>query len=175
MLPVKANNNELKHSLLVRWKWQNYDDSISQDESVFEFESQREDIDWGTLKNPYDLHAVSNENDLVGRKELVETMYNKLTSDTIGSCLIFGQKRVGKTSIAQTLVSKISKENKLFPIFINLAHLNTSSTVDFIRTLSKAIVKRLLANNELNKLQIDKPNFKEQLSLSPEIADYFLL
>ena len=175
VLPVKANNNELKHSLLVQWTWQNYDDSISQDESVFEFESQREDIDWENLKykSPYSLHAVSREEELVGRKELVENIYGKLISESIESCMIFGQKRVGKTSIAKTLESKISKENKLFPIFINLAHLNTSSTIDFIRTLSKAIVKRLLANSELNKLQIDQPNFKEQFSLSPEIADYF--
>jgi hypothetical protein len=173
VLPVKANNNELKHSLLVRWTWQNYDNSISQNEFLFEFESQREDIDWENLKykSPYNLHAVSSEEELVGRKELVENIYGKLISESIESCMIFGQKRVGKTSIAQTLESKILRGKKLFPIFIKVGDLSKTSSHNFISTLGEAIVEATLYSNELNNFVISKPEFKD--SLSPKLPYYF--
>ena len=173
VLPVKTTNSVLNHSLLVQWTWENYDNSISQVEFLFEFESQREDIDWEKIKykSPYSLHAVFSEEDLVGRKELVENIYGKLISETIESCMIFGQKRVCKTSIAQTLASKISREGKLFSIFIKIGDLDKTSPSNFIRTLGEAIVEETLVNPELNKFEIIKPEFKD--SLSPKLASYF--
>lgn len=174
ILPVVVSSNKTESpSLLIRYSWRNYDNQHISEDKFFEFESQKEDIDWDKLKfkRPYSLQAVKTEEELVGRKELVENIYANLISDTIQSAMIFGQKRVGKTSIAQALANKIQKEIDFVPIFIKVGDLDKTSPKKFNKTLGEAIVEETLYHNELSKLEINKPVFDEVLS--PPLANYF--
>lgn len=174
IVPVTVASNEIKKpSLLIQWSWQNYDKSLGCEEEVFELESQREDINWDDLKlkRPYSLQAVETEKELIGRRELIANIYANLISDTIESAMIFGQKRVGKTSIAKTLRSKILQKANIVPVFIKIGDLDKTSPSNFIRTLGDAIVEETLDHNELSRLEISKPVFTEVLS--PPLATYF--
>jgi len=175
VLPVRVSPGEAEEnlSLLIQWSWQNYDKTSVLNEEVFELESQREDISWDDLKlrRPYSLQAVETEKELVGRRELVANIYSNLISDTIESAMIFGQKRVGKTSIAKTLANKLLKEANLVPIFIKVGDLDKTSSSNFIKTLGEAIVEETLYHEDLSRAEISKPTFSEVLS--PPLATYF--
>jgi len=159
-------------SLLIRYSWYNYDKGFNFTDEVFEFESQKEDINWEKLKlrRPYSLQAVKTEEELVGRKELVANIYANLISDTIESAIIFGQKRVGKTSIAQALANKIQKERNFVPVFIKVGNLDKTKPSNFIKTLGEDIVEQI-HGSELAELGIDKPIFDNVLS--PPLSIYF--
>lgn len=174
ILPVVVSSTKTSNpSLLVHYSWRNYDNSNVSEEELFEVESQKEDIDWDSLKfrRPYSLQAVETEEELVGRKELVANIYANLISDTIQSVMIFGQKRVGKTSIAKAIANKIQKEIDFVPIFVKVGDLDKTSPRNFIKTLGEAIVEETQYHHELSKSGIDKPIFDEVLS--PPLSTYF--
>lgn len=174
ILPVKVLDDAVKNpSLLIQWSWQNYDKSFITEEDLFEFESQREDVNWEEMKlrRPYSLQAVETEEDLVGRKELVANIHANLISDTIESAMVFGQKRVGKTSIAKTLSNKLEKDTNFIPIFIKVGDLDKTSSRNFIKTLGDAIVEETLYHEDLNRFEIKTPDFEDVLS--PPLAMYF--
>lgn len=167
------SNETASYSLLVSWSWKNYDKSSISKEEIFEFEPQREDIDWDNLKfrSPYSLQAVATEKELIGRKELVANIYANLISDTIESAMIFGQKRVGKTSIAKALGNKLQNEESFVPVFIKVGDLNTTSPQSLIKTLGDEIVEETIGHDKLSKFEIIRPTFDEVLS--PPLARYF--
>ena len=69
---------------------------------------QREDIDWDELdlRQPYSLE-VAYDDDFYGRKDVVNRIVRRITSDAMQSCYISGQKRVGKSSLAKAIQSKL--------------------------------------------------------------------
>jgi hypothetical protein len=162
-----------KPGLFVRWSWRNYDKTRFSEDNVFEFDSQRPDINWDELKlrRPYSLQAVDTEEELIGRGNQVQAIYANLIADKVESTMIFGQKRVGKTSIARTLANKLNKEANLIPLYIKVGDLDKTSPSHCVRTLGDAIVEETSYSDEISKLAIDKPVFNEVLS--PPLAKYF--
>jgi len=71
--------------------------------------AQRGDIDWRALaqKEPYSLEPVTSESQLVGRKDALDRLFATVNAKNAGSVIIHGQKRVGKTSIAKALESRL--------------------------------------------------------------------
>ena len=90
------------------------------DSCEFEFrvEAQREDVDWERveLTEPYSLEAVTSENDLIGRKTELRQLRRLANLKAVGSGFIHGQKRVGKTSLANAVfqLSEVSVPRRLF-------------------------------------------------------------
>ena len=74
-------------------------------------ESQRENVDWESVetKEPYSLEAVSSDADLVGRRSELLQLMRSITVPTVGSGFIYGQKRVGKTSIANAVKNRLQR------------------------------------------------------------------
>lgn len=103
-------------------RWTNFDKSISEHSFFFELSGQRSDIDWKNLsmEDPYALEPVSSEDDLIGRKDVLDQLLIQARSKALGSCLILGQKRVGKTSIVKTLCNRLShsKESNVQAIYL---------------------------------------------------------
>ena len=63
---------------------------------------QRTDVDWDLLASthPYSLE-VAYEADFYGRKDVLNRIIRRITSNAMQSCYITGQKRVGKSSLAR--------------------------------------------------------------------------
>ena len=72
-------------------------------------DSQRENVDWESVetKEPYSLEAVSSDAELVGRRSELLQLMRLITVPTVGSGFIYGQKRVGKTSLANVVKNRL--------------------------------------------------------------------
>ena len=71
--------------------------------------AQREDVDWASVEftEPYSLEAVTTEDDLIGRKDELKRLLRLTNLQTVGSGYIYGQKRVGKTSLANAVAESL--------------------------------------------------------------------
>lgn len=69
---------------------------------------QRTDINWESLayRRPYSLE-VAPESEFFGREDAIRRILGQLYSDVMVSCYITGQKRVGKSSLAHAVKSRI--------------------------------------------------------------------
>ena len=104
----------------IEVNWHNADGSRIQHSLQLELEGQRTDIDWENLEleDPYSLEPVETYDQLVGRKEIINQLVRQSRAKSIGSSYIFGQKRVGKTSIAKALQSRLSQYDNLLVIYL---------------------------------------------------------
>ena len=74
-------------------------------------ESQRENVDWEIVetKEPYSLEAIPSDAELVGRRSELLQLMRLITVPTGGSGIIYGQKRVGKTSLANAVRNRLQR------------------------------------------------------------------
>ena len=88
---------------------------------TFEVPAQRDDIHWSSveLTEPYSLEPIATENDLIGRKAELTRLLRLANSQTVGSGFIFGQKRVGNTSLANTVEESLESSSEVEWIVIN--------------------------------------------------------
>ncbi|HTA06080.1 MAG TPA: ATP-binding protein, partial [Solirubrobacteraceae bacterium] len=91
--------------------WNDSDGTARAERFDLVFESQRSDIDWERLEQPYDLEPVSTTDELVGRSETLSELQDLALGARVGNAFVTGQKRVGKTSIVLTLQSVLSESN----------------------------------------------------------------
>ncbi|MFH4630858.1 ATP-binding protein [Vibrio alginolyticus] len=134
-----------------------YDYANNEYETEFEISltPQNSDIDWDSIKykQPYSLESIENEAELIGRKDLLETITEKLRLRKMESSIIYGQKRVGKTSLARTIQNRFLSQKDYINIFIETGSLDKSSPEMFIKSLGKKIIKNI-------KLKINNPAIK---------------
>jgi len=90
---------------IVEIAWRNYDRSEDTSDSYFDAMAQRSNIDWESLKanNPYSLSWIDDERKLIGRDDMKARLISAISQTGVGSAVIKGQKRVGKTSLALTI------------------------------------------------------------------------
>lgn len=166
-ISCKVTRSEKQAILILELAWENFDSSEIKKEFYLEFESQNYEIDWDSLaiEEPYSLEPVITEEELVGRTEQLNTLIGRSKAKSIGSSYIFGQKRVGKTSIAQTLKARL---NRLMPsnyLVIDLegGDYANSDPVITIENLAKKICERIKqSNSQFDGLEI--PSFNGALS-----------
>ncbi len=99
-------------SVVVQWR--NYDGTGGESEFTFELAGQRSDVPWEQLarQEPYSTEPVSTEAELIGRQDILNDLLARAQASSVGSSYVFGQKRVGKTSLVQTLKTEL---NKIYP------------------------------------------------------------
>ena len=87
----------------------------------FWVQAQREDIDWEQVEitEPYSLEAVTSGHDLVGRKTELRQLQRLANLKAVGSGYIYGQKRVGKTSLANAVAESLESSADQNWIVIN--------------------------------------------------------
>ena len=103
-LPYKVEKPGRSASAVVKVSWINFDGTPRDVESTFELKSQRSDIDWQKLskEQPYTLEPATTDDEFVGRREILVRLESLVTSRSgVGSAFVYGQKRVGKTSIVK--------------------------------------------------------------------------
>lgn len=73
--------------------------------------SQRADLDWNKISQqvPYSLE-VAYDNEFHGREDVLRRILTRLAPNSMQSCYITGQKRVGKSSLAHAVETCIRKE-----------------------------------------------------------------
>ena len=106
--------------LNVSLSWRNADGSLMQRSFEFELIGQRTDINWAEveLEDPYSLEPVETYDDLVGRGEIVSQLVRQSCAKSVGSSYVYGQKRVGKTSIAKALRSHLEQREDFLVVYL---------------------------------------------------------
>ena len=145
--------------------WKNADGHKNEITTEINLISQRTDINWQELEyeDPYNLEPVESIDELVGRKEILNSLIRQTRAKSIGSSFVFGQKRVGKTSIVKTLKSFMNKQDGLLVIYLEGGEYVDPSPEITLATLGKMICERIQSSDHcFEKLEI--PNFEKSLS-----------
>lgn len=143
------------------FQWQNSNNEYSYDSTILQLEGQDKKIDWDKLiyQDPYSLEAVENESELVGRSEILQKLVKKSKQNTVSSHYIYGQRRVGKTSIAKTFMSKI-RNDKIQTIYLEAGDwCDSTSAENSINNLSMKICNKIkLMDQKFSNLEIPPIN-----------------
>ncbi len=123
MLPVELVLVSPVDNLLaeVELQWLTFDRRQEIARTTLDFTAQRGDVDWVALSTaePYDVEPISDDSQLIGRTEILQQLVGMVTAASLGSAIVHGQKRVGKTSIVKALQSKLGRgDSSLCPVYL---------------------------------------------------------
>ena len=113
LIELTEVQTELQATVEVSWSVVG-DPKRHSDTFTTHIRGQRTDIDWEklTLQHPYSLE-VAYDDDFYGRRDVLNRIVRRLTSNAMQSCYITGQKRVGKSSLARAVQARIEKTDGL--------------------------------------------------------------
>ncbi len=167
-----GNGENSKLGIILTWSWQNFiSDERTKDSEIFELTPQRTDLNWDDLRNqqPYSLEAINEAENLVGRGELLNQLNARLSADRVGSLIIHGQKRVGKTSIAEVVQANFAQCSHYSVIFVPVNGLDTTTQEAFVADLGNTIVRKMSRTSN-SFARIERPKFDSALA---PLLDYF--
>jgi hypothetical protein len=118
-----------KEAVYARITWHDFDRTPREIAALLEFTAQRAGIDWDALARmaPYHLNPVENERELAGRDDILNQLVGQVSGPSVGSSFIYGQRRVGKTSIVKTFKHQIGHER---PGFVSVVYFEVGEYVD---------------------------------------------
>lgn len=163
-IPAKVFEAIAQLEVLVTVKWKNYDGTQKQVLELISFESQRDDIAWESLRNKdvYSLEPIINEQELIGREDLLRRLLATSESPTVGSSIIQGQKRVGKTSIARAIQSRLAHEGGIIVYLEGGSYVQPSAKAT-ISNLGNRICNEII-KNDIRFTNMTRPAFDDALS-----------
>ena len=162
--------------LWVRLSWLRLGREESEDYE-FTVAAQREGIDWDEViyTEPYSLEAITSGAELVGREIELIQLRRLVTQKDVGSGFIFGQKRVGKTSLANVLSMQLEADTEAHWIVIS------KGSGDYVASTASSTIKNLgevLVNAIKQKLPqmstVSMPDFDHGLAPLSGLIDYVL-
>jgi len=75
----------------------------------------------GKPKNPYVIgNSVGDSPAFVGRDDVLREVLNVVRHDNQNAIVLFGQRRIGKTSVLRELKARLPKEGDFLPVFFDL-------------------------------------------------------
>lgn len=151
--------------------WKDFDRSEKKCTFYLNLAAQNADINWINLakQNPYSLEPVQTEEDLVGRKDALDKLISTFDSRTVGSAIVRGQKRVGKTSIAKTLGNEL-KNRGFLVIYVEQGDYIDPDPRRTVAKLGELLCKRL-RREETRLRQMTPPNFSDALAPLADFLD----
>lgn len=160
--------------VLVTCGWRNFDGTTGTDNTIVELFGQLAGVDWESLQyqEPYKLEPVSTEETLVGRAEVLSQLVAKTSGPMVGSACLIGQKRVGKTSIAKTLKSRLAQPAGTGAILLFIeageyVHPEASRTIEQLGTK----ICKQIAFADTRFANVQRPTFDGALSPLTDFVD----
>ena len=140
-------------------------------------ESQRENVEWESVetKEPYSLEAVSSDAELVGRKSELLQLMRSITVPTVGSGFICGQKRVGKTSLANAVKNRLQRtsDEDWVVIYRGSGEYLANDAASTLRQMGEVLAEALKANiPQMSKVKI--PDFSNGIAPLSGLIDQAL-
>jgi hypothetical protein len=152
--------------------WSSFDNKVASKQFLIELKGQDTNINWKQLEEatPYDLEAVETENQLIGRDNILNQLKLR-TKEKLVSSYIYGQRRVGKTSIVKTLKTVENKPESLLIIYLEAGDWNDAqSPGSSMDNLGRKICDRIKnANYKFN--HIKTPSFHGSLTKLTDFLD----
>jgi hypothetical protein len=102
--------------------------------------SQRSQPDWKLLLTnpPYSLNPVRVRENLFGRETQLDALLLRSAAGT--STFVWGQKRVGKTSLLQVVKNELDRREKFVCIFLRMGHLAAMHEGQLASTIASRLI-----------------------------------
>jgi tetratricopeptide (TPR) repeat protein len=95
----------------------------------------------GKRCNPYITgNSVGQGNAFIGRTDILRTVLNTLRNPNETGMVLYGQRRIGKTSVLQRLVYNLSKRTQFIPIYFDLQDKAALSLDSLLKYLAEHIL-----------------------------------
>jgi len=185
-IPALVETQVEKTCLYAEVIWKDFDGTSHVRQFDLIVDAQRKDVNWETLScsDPYSLEPVISEYELVGRKDMLNRLIGAAQARSVGSAIICGQKRVGKTSIARALESHLKRLGYIVVYLEGGDYAEPNSTATICR-LGDQLCKTI-SFCEQRATHVPIPIFNEALSpiveylnevlrVIPEIKIFFIL
>jgi len=159
---INFNNNFLP-TIKILIEWEDMSGSHKANESTINFEQQEGNIPWEELKKqkPYSISEIEDERKLFGRAEILEELKSNILSNNIESYKLWGQKRVGKSSIVKTLKSILKNEEKILVVYKAVGGLrNAFDPLITLNDMGGSLCSELLEEVDV---KIKEPSIRERL------------
>lgn len=155
-------DSDFKPELLIQYHWEEVSGKQNTSNCEIEFQIQKADVPWEDLKkqNPYSNSIIDNAEKLFGRKEILQELKANILSDNIESYKLWGQKRVGKSSIVKTLKSILEEEEKVIIVYRSLGGLKNTDAVITLNSLGESLCTEVY--EEIDR-KIKDPSVRERL------------
>lgn len=157
--------------LEVQITWSSADKHIKCFYDIIELSSQSTTLKWEEIINlePYNLEPVETVPELIGRDSILNRL-RSMTTSSIGSSYVYGQRRVGKTSIVKTLLNSITNTH-LLVYYIEAGDWNDAqSAFNSMNNLGEKICRKIQRfNPKFNSICI--PNFHGSFNKITDFLD----
>jgi hypothetical protein len=127
----------------VQWKCTTLDGRSHINEDLLRIEQQNVQPDWDSLmKNPpYKLNPINNHKDLFGRDAILTDLMLHASAGT--STFLWGQKRVGKTSMLQVLANELEKKGNFSCVVLRMGELAAFHEGQMAHTIGKRLNEKV--------------------------------
>jgi ribosomal protein S4 len=141
----KKKSENFKPTIDFNITWENANGEGKKKVISLDLHIQDKLIPWDELKRkkPYSITKIDSEENLFGRDSILEELKENILSSKIESYKIWGQKRVGKSSIVLTLKSILDQEENIIVVYKEVSR-NINPT-ESLNELGKEISIELLA------------------------------
>jgi hypothetical protein len=131
----------------IYWICKTLDGRSHEDEDILRIEQQNVQPEWDTLLNnpPYKINPIKSIENLFGR----DTILNDLTLHAFAgtSTFLWGQKRVGKTSVLQVLANELVKKKDFVCILLRMGELAALHEGQIAHTIASRIRENISGIN----------------------------
>jgi hypothetical protein len=168
----QVNEASTSEVVLARVSWRDPDGSVREHERLIDLLSQKSTIDWDLLEyeDPYPLEAVTEAERFVGRDSVLRDLAKVLFAASPGNARIQGQKRVGKTSVANALAARVEFLRPGVYTFISLqsGDFNANTAEETVERLGQMIAEQVVLSDP-RLSGILRPDFGSGLSPLTEV------
>lgn len=149
-------------SLDCQVSWEGISGKINTFSCSVSFALQDTNVPWEILEkqNLYTIQIIEDKNKLYGRDEILEELKANALSDNIVSYKIWGQKRVGKSSIVKTLKTILTDFESIIAVYRRIGGIRNPDPIKTLNDLGESLCSEVI--NEIDS-KIKSSNTREQL------------
>jgi energy-coupling factor transporter ATP-binding protein EcfA2 len=132
-----------KVNIPFKWKCRTLAGRSHVDEDLLRIEQQNVQPDWDSLMKdpPYKINPINNLKELFGRDAILSDLMLHSSAGT--STFLWGQKRVGKTSILQVLAKELEKERNFACVLLRMGELAAFHEGQLAHTIAKRLSEKV--------------------------------
>jgi hypothetical protein len=127
----------------LKWKCKTLPGRRHVDEDLLIIEQQNTQPDWDNLMRnpPYTINPIKRVDELFGRDNILSQLMLHASAGT--STFLWGQKRVGKTSVLQVLSGELEKKGNFVCIMLRMGQLAALHEGQIAHTIAKRLCEKI--------------------------------
>lgn len=155
-------SDDFNPELEIQLQWEETSGKAIKEISKVTFEQQDTDIPWEKLikQNLFTIQIIEDKSKLYGRDDILDELKINILSDNIVSYKIWGQKRVGKSSIVKTLKTILNDYDNIIVVYRRIGGIRNSDPLITLNELGESLCSEVI--NEIDT-KVKLPHIREQL------------